>query len=107
MSAPLRIAAPVSDWSDPATIAEPRYWEATATGWRLTTASGERIRPLTASEEAMARALLGRSDVAPLADLSRVVSPVASPVAGLSGCSEVCEGARVLPHGFDWVGAMA
>ena len=104
MTAPLRIAAPVTDWGDP-DIAEPRYWEATATGWRLTSADGERLRPLTESEEAMARALSGRSDVAPLADLPCVVSPVASPVAGLSG-SEVREGVRVLPRGFEWVGAM-
>ena len=105
MTTPKRIAAPVIDW-DATDIAEPRYWEATATGWRLTSADGERLRPLTESEEAMARALSGRSDVAPLADLPCVVSPVASPVAGLSGSFEVSEGVRVLPAGMAWVGAM-
>lgn len=83
MTTPKRIAAPVTDWGDP-DIAEPRYWEATATGWRLTSADGERLRPLTESEEAMARSLAQKHDVTPAIEEPRVVSP-ATPVSGQKG----------------------
>ena len=97
MSARL-IAAPI-DWEE-ADIERPRYWAATATGWRLRD-SGHTVRPLTDAEQAMARALCGSTDAAPLArplfdveDLARLPSPV----------SVAREGARVLsPQIRQWI----